>query len=97
MSNDLISRSEVIKIIEEEMEKKLSYEVHNAQIDIMFMVKELPTAYDVDKVVARLEEMRTKREEQLRTCVDNDMADYLRCKMSAIAEAIEIVKSVGVE
>ena len=40
-------------------------------------------------VVERLEEMRLKREEQLRACVDNDMADYLRCKMSAIAEAID--------
>ena len=55
------------------------------------------TAYDVDKVVEQLEEMRLKREEQLRACVDNDMADYLRCKMSAIAEAIEIVKSGGIE
>ena len=57
----------------------------------------IPTAYNVDKVVERLEDMRLKREEQLRACVDNDMADYLRCKMSAIAEAIEIVKSGGVE
>lgn len=56
-----------------------------------------PTAYDVDKVVERLEEMRLKREDQLRTCADNDMADYFRCKMSAIAEVIEIVKSGGIE
>lgn len=57
----------------------------------------LKSVYNVDKVVERLEEMRLKREEQLRACVDNDMADYLRCKMSAIAEAIEIVKSGGIE
>ena len=56
-----------------------------------------PTAYDVDRVVERLEDMRLKREEQLRTCADNDMADYFRCKMSAIAEVIEIVKSGGIE
>ncbi len=61
------------------------------------LIDEQPTAYDVDKVVQRLEEMRLKREEQLRACVDNDIADYLRCKMSAIAEAIEIVKSGGIE
>lgn len=97
MNNDLISRSAVIKIIEDEIKLKSSYVEHNAQIDIMFKVKEMPTAYDVDKVVERLEEMRLKREEQLRACVDNDMADYFRCKMSAIAEAIEIVKSGGIE
>ena len=57
----------------------------------------LKPAYDVDKVVEQLEEMRSKREEQLRICVDNDMADYLRCKMSAIAEVIEIVKSGGIK
>ncbi len=56
-----------------------------------------PTAYDVDKVVERLEDMRLKREEQLRACADNDMSDYFRCKMSAIAEVIEIVKSGGIK
>ena len=61
------------------------------------LIDELPTAYDVDRVVERLEDMRLKREEQLRTCADNDMADYFRCKMSAIAEVIEIVKSGGIE
>lgn len=61
------------------------------------LVRGQPTAYDVDKVVERLEEMQTKREEQLRTCADNDMADYFGCKMSAIAEVIEIVKSGGIE
>ncbi len=60
-------------------------------------VNDEPTAYDVDKVVEQLKKMRSKREEQLRICADNDMADYLRCKMSAIAEAIEIVKSGGIE
>ena len=62
-------------------------------LDWLNMISSQPTAYDVDKVVERLEEMRSKREEQLRTCADNDMADYLRCKMSTIAEIIEIVKS----
>ena len=60
------------------------------------LISNVPTAYNVDKVVERLEDMRLKREEQLRTCADNDMADYFRCKMSAIAEAIEIVKSGGI-
>lgn len=85
MSNDLISRSEVVKIIEEEIEKKLSYEVHNAQIDIMFKVKELPVAYNVDKVVERLE--KAKYED-----------DLYPCNLAVeIEEAKSIVKSGGIE
>lgn len=79
---------------------KLRKEIHMSYSDdlgIREVINEQPTAYNVDKVVERLENMRLKREEQLRACVDNDMADYLRCKMSAIAEAIEIVKSGGAE
>lgn len=85
MSNDLISRSEVVKIIEEEIEKKLSYEVHDAQIDIMFKVKELPVAYNVDKVVERLE--KAKYED-----------DLYPCNLAVeIEEAKSIVKSGGIE
>lgn len=63
--------------------------------DLLNILDNQHIAYDVDKVVEQLEDMRSKREEQLRSCADNDMADYLRCKMSAIAEIIEIVKSGG--
>lgn len=45
-----------------------------------------------EKIVARLETERLKREEQLRACYDSDAEDYFRCKMSGIADAIEIVK-----
>ena len=92
MSNDLISRSKVIKIIEEEMEKKLSYEVHNAQIDIMFKVKELPTAYDVDMVVEQITILQDNAEyESLNTF--EEKAAY----NTAYFKAIEIVKSGGIE
>ena len=68
-----------------------------SQEGIQKILDEQPTAYDVDKVVEQLEDMRSKREEQLKICADKDMEDYLRCKISAIAEIIEIVKSGGVE
>lgn len=64
---------------------------------IACLVLEQPIVYTIDKLVEKLEEMRSKREEQLRACADNDMANYLRCKMSAIAEVIEIVESGGIE
>lgn len=69
---------------------------HDAMALCQNLIDEQPTAYDVDKVVERLEDMQLKREEQLRACADNDIADHFRCKMSAIAEVIEIVKSGGV-
>lgn len=104
MSNDLISRSALLEEINNFSMRVTGSANAMALVimdetkkSIMRMVEEQPDVYDVDKVVERLEEMRLKREEQLRACVDNDMADYLRCKMSAIAEAIEIVKSGGIE
>ena len=45
-----------------------------------------------EKIIEKLETVRLKREEQLRICHDSDAADYLRCKMSGLADAIEIVK-----
>lgn len=88
--SDLISRSALMQSLR-----------NNVLVDVTpnleQEIDEQPTAYDVDKAVRRLEEMRLKREEQLRVCADDDMADYLRCKMSAIAEAIEIVKSGGID
>lgn len=41
--SDLIRREDVIKIIDEEIKAKSDYLQHNAQIDIMYKVQELPT------------------------------------------------------
>jgi len=90
MSDDLISRSALMQSLRNNVLVDLTSNLEQA-------IEEQPVAYNLDKVVERLEEMLLKREEQLRACVDNDMADYFRCKMSAIAEAIEIVKSGGIE
>lgn len=84
MNNDLISRSAVIKIIEDEIKLKSSYVEHNAQIDIMFKVKEMPIAYDVDKVVERLE-------------VNSMFAQADDEPFVMLDDAVEIVKSGGIE
>ena len=107
MSDDLIKRQNVIESIwsifnntyndASRFEAEETELARKVLVDVQRMIESQPTAYDVDKVVERLEDMRLKREEQLRTCADNDMADYFRCKMSAIAEVIEIVKSGGIE
>ena len=41
--SDLIHKEDVIKIIDEEIKAKSDYLQHNAQIDIMYKVQELPT------------------------------------------------------
>ena len=55
MSDDLISRSAVREIIENEIKSTEAFIVHATQIDIMYKVAALPTAYDVDSVVEKLE------------------------------------------
>lgn len=91
MSNDLISRSAVIKIIEDELKLKSSYVEHNAQIDIMFKVKEMPIAYDVDKVVERLESVSIPENKVLYESSD-EFGQFVKLK-----DAVEIVKSGGIE
>ncbi len=94
MSNDLISRSAVVKIIEDEIKLKSSYVEHNAQIDIMFKVKEMPTAYDVDKVVEQLE----KESQNIELIYPTDQGyDYEDAIGIDINKTKQIVKSGGIE
>jgi hypothetical protein len=58
--SDLISRKAVIDLINKRIENRVPdgkslYLRNKEAIDIQFAVEELPTAYDVDKVVERLE------------------------------------------
>lgn len=50
MENDLISRSTLL----EELEKR-GYPATPEEVDILKIIDEQPTAYDVEKVVERLE------------------------------------------
>ena len=62
MDNDLISRKAVIELINElgyvNCHDGKDYEANSRVDKIRQRVIELPTAYDVDKVVERLKEMR---------------------------------------
>jgi hypothetical protein len=53
-SDDCVSRKAVIDIIHKEIERTSTYSEHKTQINIETAVYELPTAYDVEKVVAEL-------------------------------------------
>lgn len=88
MNGDLISRSAVIDVIKR-------HECNT--IRIMEGVMELPTAYDVDKVVERLEEYAHSN-----ICESHNGCPYIcnedmNCDNCGAMGALEIVKSGGIE
>lgn len=101
MSNDLISRSAMIKKI---CGSKCGCNMEECGDDIceaVEMVKEIPTAYDVEKVVEQLEEAmekQTKRGFEYMNAKENkDMSEVAFSIASGLKEAIEIVKKGGAE
>lgn len=85
MNNDLISRKAVDEIIGKEIDCSTSYDVHETQINIKFAVKDLPAAYNAEKVIEQLEELRDRF----------TVEDYHI--QGIIEKAIEIVRKGGVE
>ena len=87
--SDLISRNKVIDILEKEKSLRCGYDADIAIFSIEKVVRELPTAYDIDKVVEKLEEMKTiKGSMKTVTCRKWDYG--------TVNKAIEIVKQGGV-
>lgn len=56
------------------------------------MIYRQPTAYDVDKVVDQLEEIRVKK-----TCNKEKCDTKELCRICVVDDAIEIVKGGGVD
>ena len=83
MSNDLISRSTLMSHIESE--RRQWGEDYDAE-QILGDIEDFPTAYDVDKVVEQLEELKKECEDQLQDYDPNYFID----------KAIKIVKGGGV-
>ena len=83
--SDLISRSELIKHFEaiQQQENVVGLEF----IAMIDEIKEQPTAYDVDKVVEKLEEIRVKK-----TCNKEKCDTKELCRICVVDDAIEIVK-----
>lgn len=86
--SDLISRSAVIDIIHKEIQRTTSWIEHDTQINIKFAVEELPTAYDVDKVVKELKEASFPDYEEEYHCGGEPLL--------FLGEVIDIVKGGGV-
>lgn len=51
----------------------------------------------MDKYILQIEQRILEIKDQLMYTVDEDMAVRLRCKMHGLDEALEIIKSGGVE
>lgn len=97
MSNDLISRQAVDKIINNEIRQTTEYCLHDTQINIKFAVQELPTAYDVERVIERLEECRDDIIADLKSnfCLSQCQNDD--CVVCIFNKVFEIVRKGGID
>lgn len=94
MGKDLISRKEVLGVITPKLNSSNIGGIEYQRLySVLEEVKNMPTAYDVDKVVERLERKVLEIKDQLMYTFDEDMAVRLRCKMHGLDEAIESIIS----
>ena len=80
-------------------------EVTDALVSTMIEIEEQPTAFDVDKVVEQMEELKKAEQNRPDNCDENGFGDGEQIyddgrsqgRFEAFGEAIEIVKGGGVE
>lgn len=89
MSGDLISRKAVIDLIE-------SCHVLEDAYCLVDYINELPTAYDVDKVVGQLEECKRIMESPVQQDCYGEECKVGDCIVCAFDKALDIVKEGGV-
>lgn len=102
--SDLISRSKLINALKVHFDScfiedgKLLYSEHictsDDVVDLINLVENQPTAYDIDKVVADLEKNASRYTKKYTTPYGNN--GYKDTKAISIHKAIEIVKQGGV-
>ena len=103
--SDLISRQAVIDIIHKEIERTTSFSEHETQINIEMAVKELPTAYNVDSVVA--EKKKTIDEFKNKICMhfadwkysedDKRIKDIIELASESVEEIADQMKEGGID
>ena len=91
--SDLISRKKVIDILEKEKSLRCSYDADITILSIEKWIRELPTAYSVDKVVEKLEENASRYTKKYLTPYGNN--GYRDVKAISIHKAVEIIKQDG--
>ncbi len=93
--DDLISRQAVIDLLKKSASRDIE-EVVITEKHIN-LIKDMPCAYDVEKVVAELETLRLKYARLWAVCEDNFEKHELYIRCLQIDKDIEIVRKGGVE
>ena len=96
--SDLISRSELLKrfLVNKDGHRIPERDCDNLEVtvsikDVKTIIKEQPTAYDIDKIVEKLEKIRAKE-----TCNKEKCDTKEICRICVVDDVIEIVKRGGV-
>ena len=96
--SDLISRQTVLDILQEEKSLRCGYDADIAILSIEKKIKEQPTAYDVENVVAELEEHRATFDcKSCRHFYNGKKVCGKDCTDALIDNLCDIVKRGGVE
>jgi hypothetical protein len=93
--NDLISRQAVIENIRKYADKKCcngEIELANGILKSLSIIKKQPTAYDVDKVVEQLQQMKTRYFLAIANTGNETLDKIYEDVGNSIDKAIEIVK-----
>lgn len=102
--SDLVSRQEVNKVVDE-LEVYTVGRLNTQKVEISVLqlqrfinaLKEIPTAYNVGKVAAELEEMQMQANKNMQLSDTSDEANGYGGQWLAYGLAIDIVKRGGVE
>lgn len=78
-------------------ERRISKEIYSAIKNCITAIDEQPTAYDVDKVVERLEEIKKIMTSSVSTDCFEGECKYQDCTICVASRAIKIVKGCGFE
>lgn len=100
MQNDLISRRNLIKALNEKINRNTQNSILRVILyDVISIVKEQPTAYSVEKVVAELEENGQKMSEAkaIRPYAKHSPSDHRYYKAISVKKAVDIVRNGGKE
>ena len=89
--SDLISRNEVIKLVNQFVFGLCKEQNDEVRKTFNKYIEKMPTAYSVEKVVEKLEEIRAKK-----TCNKEKCDTKEICRICVVDDAIEIVKNCGV-
>lgn len=95
MSNDLISRQAVLSVLEEIFNRyKILWKDYGFGTEILQAIKELPTAFDKESVIKKLEKQRYKADDAM--CAETqEERIYHAGKYVAYDDAIGVVMKGG--